>query len=77
MQLLNLTRLFPFFLVLLLAACGGGSSGSTPDDDSPSNSAPGVDISSPVDGSIFAENTSISFVGTGSDTEDGALTAVL
>ncbi len=69
MQLLNLTRLFPFLLALLLVACSGGSSGS-----SDTNSTSEADISSPADGSIFAENDSISFVGTGSDTEDGVLT---
>ena len=49
------------------SACGGGGG----------NTAPTVDISSPEDGLSFVEGTSINFVGSASDAEDGDLTASL
>ncbi|MCK4622077.1 MAG: Ig-like domain-containing protein [Desulfuromonadales bacterium] len=42
-----------------------------------SNTSPTVTITAPLDGSTFAEGTSISFAGTATDAEDGDLTASL
>jgi len=55
---------------LLLAACSGGGGGSGGDT---SNSAPTAAITAPAAGSVYPENSSISFSGTGTDSEDGAL----
>ncbi|HHI91893.1 MAG TPA: DUF11 domain-containing protein, partial [Gammaproteobacteria bacterium] len=58
---------------LLLAACGGGGGGGDSEGDT-SNSAPTAAITAPAAGSVYPENSSISFSGTGTDSEDGALT---
>ena len=58
-------------LALLLAACGGGSDSST----SANNQAPVASITSPPSGASFKAGDSISFSGSGSDPEDGALAA--
>jgi len=50
------------FLSLLLGACGG-----------PGPSDPVTTITNPENGSVHPENSDISFTGTGSDDEDGAL----
>ncbi len=74
MQSIKWVRLISIVVVLMLSGCwdeGSDNPGSkVPNAE---NKAPIVTISSPVDGNIFPQNTSISFVGTGSDEEDGGL----
>lgn len=41
------------------------------------NTVPSVTINSPTDGATFTQDTSITFIGTATDAEDGDLTAVL
>jgi len=57
---------------LLLAACGGGGGGSDSGDNS-GTSDPVAAITSPANGSVYPENSTVSFAGTGSDNEDGTL----
>ena len=49
-------------------ACSGGGGGNTP---------PSVSITSPANGSSFAQGASVSFTGTATDTQDGTLTSSL
>lgn len=58
---------------LFVLACGGdgdGGNGMTP----PQNTAPSASISGPDDEANFDEGASITFTGSATDTEDGALT---
>ncbi|VAW94450.1 hypothetical protein MNBD_GAMMA19-387, partial [hydrothermal vent metagenome] len=59
------------FFSLLLGGCGGGGGSGGGDT---SNSAPTVAITSPTNGSTYPEGSDISFIGAGSDEEDGTLT---
>ncbi|MCF6260212.1 MAG: hypothetical protein L3J98_08645 [Gammaproteobacteria bacterium] len=59
------------FFSLLLGACGGGGGSGGGDT---LNSAPTVAISSPTNGGTYPEGSDISFIGAGSDEEDGTLT---
>ncbi len=45
--------------------------------DSPANEAPVVAITAPADGSSFPAGTSVNFIGTANDTEDGDISASL
>lgn len=59
------------FVAFACAACGGsGSSGAGPKKNTP----PTATITSPSDGSTYTQGDTISFNGTGKDTEDGTLT---
>ena len=54
-------------LSLLLVACGGGNDGPA------AGQAPSASITSPAVGATFKAGDTISFTGTGTDPEDGAL----
>ncbi|MBV1869598.1 MAG: PKD domain-containing protein, partial [Gammaproteobacteria bacterium] len=73
MQFDRYVRIIFFSLVLLITACGGSSSSDNSEARDLINEAPVATISSPANGTIYSENTNISFVGTGTDEEDGNL----
>jgi len=54
-------------VALLLVSCGGGGGGSS------ETGTPGVSITGPADGTSVAEGTSINFLATANDAEDGDL----
>lgn len=66
----SLQRAALLAVVAWVAACGGGS-----DAPAPSNRAPVATILQPVAGSTFRAGDTLTFSGSGSDAEDGALAA--
>ncbi len=60
-----------FIMALLVAGCGGRGDDTIP----ASNQAPVASIASPLTGATFRAGDTVDFSGSGSDPEDGALTA--
>ena len=65
------------FLTAILACNNGGGDGDgtsdTDDDNHVANSSPVAQITTPAEGSIYQVGDDIQFTGTGTDSEDGAL----
>ncbi len=61
-------RIANLTVALLLSACGG-------DTTPPTNQAPVASISSPIAGTTYRAGDTVNFSGSGTDAEDGALTA--
>ena len=70
MYLLRWIQLIYLPLILILTACGGGGSS---DDPEPESKLPETVINSPANGSVFAENATISFTGVSTDKENRSL----
>lgn len=71
---LRLPAALATLLTLPLLACGGGGDGGGDGVTPPQNSAPSASIAAPDDEDNFDEGMEITFQGSGSDDEDGALT---